>query len=173
LPYHIVCAVSQLFERLIAHRFFKRKLRMPWMAAHMRQQEHRKRYAEDILTLNAGAEGAKVREMPRDGRSIEETTAASPEDGVGHTIADGSYLMPVALQLGDRGPEVDNLNNDPAAIYHAVRCGFARAYELLDTTPQGDSRRDGWQVALEVFPDSILERIQAEHACETQSPEPN
>ena len=39
-------------ERLVAHRFFARKMRMPHMYRHMRDQKHRQRYAEDILLLN-------------------------------------------------------------------------------------------------------------------------
>ena len=169
LPRRVAHVAWQLFETLIAHRFFKRKLRMPWMAAHMRQQEHRKRYAEDILTLNQGAQGVKVHEMPCDSRGIEVGRATDNSDGVQSTKVGGSYLMPVALQVGDRGPEVDNLNNDPATIYHAVRCGFARAYQLLDMTPPGESKRDSWDVALEVFPDRILEDIQAEHGSEARA----
>lgn len=38
-----------VFERLIAHRFFRRKMRMPRMAAHMIDQRHRRRCAARLL----------------------------------------------------------------------------------------------------------------------------
>ena len=43
-----------IIEKLISHRFFRRKQGLPRMAKHMEQQRHRILYAEDILRLNQG-----------------------------------------------------------------------------------------------------------------------
>mmetsp|Transcript_27280 Transcript_27280/g.45471 ORF Transcript_27280/g.45471 Transcript_27280/m.45471 type:complete len:520 (+) Transcript_27280:25-1584(+) len=117
-----------IVEKLIAHRFFRRKMKLPRMAEHMWQQRHRILYAEDILRLNEGV-------MQLD------TAAPTP------------HLLPIALQ---RGPSIDNLQTDATALYHAVRCGFARAYEVLRPP---DTPCDGWSAALEAFPDSILNEL--------------
>ena len=105
-------------------------------------------YAEDILTLNEGA------------ARFEDADDSSP------------HLMPIALQFGDRGPEVSNLQTEASAIFHAVRCGFAQAYDLL--APLDDEQPDGWEEALRIFPDSVLEeaiekqRVEREAALEKQ-----
>ena len=72
----------------------------------------------------------------------------------------------MALQPGERGPEVSNLQTDAGEIFHAVRCGFARAFEVLAPLSQvegaaGASAVDGWAAAKETFPDSILDEVYA------------
>ena len=119
------------FEKLVGHRFFKRKMRLPHVADHMMEQKHRQIYAEDILTLNEGL------------------SAPPPAEGA-------PQLLPIALQPGERGPEVSNLQTACAPLYHAVRCGFARAYDVL--APAGAP--DGWDVATEIFDDEILKEIE-------------
>jgi len=128
-----VVRTQSIFEKLIAHRFFDCQMRMPHMAEHMMQQLHRKTYAEDILVLNKGAASSD---------------AADAE----------AELLPIAVQRGERGPEISHLQTDSAAIFHAIRCGFARAYEVL--APLEEEKPDGWSVACEVFPESILVEIQ-------------
>ena len=95
------------------------------------EQKHRQIYAEDILTLNEGL------------------SAPPPAEGA-------PQLLPIALQPGERGPEVSNLQTACAPLYHAVRCGFARAYDVL--APAGAP--DGWDVATEIFDDEILKEIE-------------
>ena len=119
------------FEKLVGHRFFKRKMRLPHVADHMMEQKHRQIYAEDILTLNEGL------------------STPPPAEGA-------PQLLPIALQPGERGPEVSNLQTACAPLYHAVRCGFARAYDVL--APAGAP--DGWDVATEIFDDEILKEIE-------------
>ena len=81
----------------MGHRFFKRKMRLPHVADHMMEQKHRQIYAEDILTLNEGL------------------STPPPAEGA-------PQLLPIALQPGERGPEVSNLQTACAPLYHAVRC---------------------------------------------------
>ena len=107
------------------------------------------RYAEDILILNAGAASIEPTALGNQGGS-------DAADGYGE-VPLAAHLLPIALQPGERGPEVDNLQTDPREIFHAVRCGFARAYELL--APEEEAQPDGWRVATEVFPDTVLEAI--------------
>ena len=132
-------------------------MKMPQMADHMKRQVHRQIYAEDILTLNEGAAamGAGRVAAGEAGGASDGGAAA----GAVPSPAGGASLMPVALQAGERGPEVSNLQTDASTIFHAVRCGFARAHELL--TPLGEEAPDGWAVALEVFPDEALEEAVA------------
>lgn len=194
-------------ERLIAHRFFQRKMRMPHMYLHMREQRHRRRYAEDLLLLNE----ASAKLLPHETVTIPwgGDEPAGPEAGV--------RMLQVALQPGGgRAPEVSNLQTDAGEIFHAVRCGFARAYEVLSplveeavgglgaaaaggvgaeqavekkAAAEGEKRGgpaaaegptdaaigsgsagcgavDGWAVAVQVFPDSILEEVRARIAAE-------
>lgn len=144
---------QSIFERLIAWRFFERKMRMPHMYKHMRDQQHRQRYAEDILLLNEAAKQSQA----DSGIHIRWRSGPGPPEPV--------QLCQVALQPGERGPEVSNLQTDAGEIFHAVRCGFARAVEVLaPLAHEGGSPLDGWQLALEVFPDSILEEVRASMA---------
>ena len=50
-----VTGKSSLFERLIVKRFFKRKNNLPNIWEYMRKHLHKKRYAEDVITLNEAA----------------------------------------------------------------------------------------------------------------------
>lgn len=92
-------------------------------------------YAEDVLRLNEGIRG----------------------EGAG---APPPHLLPIALQQGERGPAVDNLQTDAAELFHAVRCGFARAYEIL--RPPDAPFADGWSAALAAFPDEIIQGVLAD-----------
>jgi hypothetical protein len=108
-------------------------MKMP-LAEHMIRQRHRLVYAEDILTLNAAARAT-----------------CDEADGAGGCAGNGAaalgersaHLLPIALQPGPRVPAVSNLQTDSAAIFQAVRCGFARAYDALAP----EERRDGWDAA--------------------------
>ena len=122
---------------------------MPHMSRHMKEQHHRKRYAEDILILNQGAASTTPTPLGNQG-------GANAADGLG-PLPLAAYLQPVALQPGVRGPEVDNLQTSPEEIFHAVRCGFAAAYDLL--APLDGTTPDGWRVATEVFSDRVLDEV--------------
>lgn len=124
---------QSIVEKFIARRFFCGQMRMPHMAEHMMQQLHRITYAEDILVLNRG--------VASNGSANAETE-----------------LLPLAVQRGERGPEISHLQTDSAAIFHAIRCGFARAYDIL--APLEEERPNGWSVACDVFPESVLAEIQ-------------
>ena len=91
---------QSIFERLIAWRFFERKMRMPHMYKHMRNQQHRQRYAEDILLLNEAAKQSQA----DSGIHIRWRSGPGPPEPV--------QLCQVALQPGERGPEVSNLQTD-------------------------------------------------------------
>jgi len=91
---------QSIFERLIAWRFFERKMRMPHMYKHMRDQQHRQRYAEDILLLNEAAKQSQA----DSGIHIRWRSGPGPPEPV--------QLCQVALQPGERGPEVSNLQTD-------------------------------------------------------------
>ncbi|EOD28321.1 hypothetical protein EMIHUDRAFT_463071 [Emiliania huxleyi CCMP1516] len=129
---------QSIFERLIAWRFFERKMRMPHMYKHMRDQQHRQRYAEDILLLNEAAKQSQA----DSGIHIRWRSGPGPPEPV--------QLCQVALQPGERGPEVSNLQTDAGV--------------LAPLAHEGGSPLDGWQLALEVFPDSILEEVRASMA---------
>jgi len=122
---------------------------MPHMSRHMKEQQHRKRYAEDILILNQGAASTTPTPLGNQG-------GANAADGLG-PLPLAAHLQPVALQPGVRGPEVDNLQTSPEEIFHAVRCGFAAAYDLL--APLDGTTPDGWRVAMEVFSDQVLDEV--------------
>ena len=51
-------------------------MRMPHMSRHMKEQQHRKRYAEDILILNQGAASATPTPLGNQG-------GANAADGLG------------------------------------------------------------------------------------------
>jgi predicted acylesterase/phospholipase RssA len=142
-----------IIEKLISHRFFRRKQGLPRMAKHMEQQRHRILYAEDILRLNQGASATTDSEAAE----AAEAGEAAPQ------------LLAVALQDGPRGPEVSNLQTDSAELFYAVRCGFARGFELL--RPKGCTESDAWEAACEAFPDSVLEEVLAKQGKEWAKPE--
>ena len=56
---------------------------------------------------------------------------------------------------------MDNLQTDPRELFHAIRCGFARAYELLSPpgSESSNATAESWRVATEVFPDAVLDEV--------------
>lgn len=125
-----VTGKSSLFERLIIKRFFKRKNNLPNMWDRMRKHLHKKRYGEDVLTLNEAA---------RDDRDPMDTS--SP------------HLMTIAMPPGSE--EVSKLETGRLEILNGVRRGFARAYDALVEDPSERGR--GMILAKEFFPDEILD----------------
>jgi len=152
-----------IIEKLISHRFFRRKLGLRRMAKHMEQQRHRVLYAEDILRLNQGASATTVGEAAA-------AAAAAAAAGATPGAPPSPQLLAVALQEGPRGPEVSNLQTDSAELFYAVRCGFARGFELL--RPPELASRDAWDAACEAFPDATLEEVLAKQGKEWAKPEP-
>jgi len=124
-----VTGKSSLFERLIVKRFFKRKNNLPNMWDRMRKHLHKKRYAEDVITLNEAA---------WDDRDPMDTS--SP------------HLMTIAMPPGSG--EISKLETGREEILNGVRRGFARAYDALVEDPSERGR--GVIVAKEFFPDEIL-----------------
>ena len=124
-----VTGKSSLFERLIVKRFFKRKNKLPNIWERMRKHLHKKRYAEDVITLN---EEAWDDSDPMD--------TSSP------------HLMTIAMPPGSE--EVSKLETGRLEILNGVRRGFARAYDALVEDPSERGR--GMIVAKEFFPDEIL-----------------
>ena len=122
-----------LGERLLAHRFFRRKnpsLRHQYRR--MRRGLHKKRYAESILKLNQ-----------------ESTSTRDPWDT---TTQDQPHLLSIALTPGS--PEVGRLEVDRETIYMNMRRGFARAYDCLVEDPALRGR--GMEEAEQYFTDEIL-----------------
>eukprot|EP00903_Cladosiphon_okamuranus_P016650 g15353.t1 len=120
----------KIVERLITHRFFKRKSKDPVSYKFMKSGGHKKLYAESVLTLN-------------------EAAAAKAGDA-------GPYLMPMCLPAPE--PEVGRLERGRENILEGVRKGYEHAHLLLRrTAPQHPTAgMDGREAALEAFPDSIL-----------------
>ena len=100
--------LQAIIEKLISHRFFRRKQGLPRMAKHMEQQRHRILYAEDILRLNADSRATTSDDDADAGSGGKAGAAASPQ------------MLAVALQNGPRGPEVSNLQTDSAELFYAV-----------------------------------------------------
>jgi predicted acylesterase/phospholipase RssA len=119
-----------LFERLIFHRFFLRKNRLPNIYKRLKMQLHKKLYAEDILRLNKEALSE---------RDFDDTSQP--------------HLMAVASPPGS--PEVTRLETGRKAIFEGFRRGFARSYDCLVEDPSERGR--GHIVAKEYFPDEILD----------------
>ena len=117
---------QSIFERLIAWRFFERKMRMPHMYKHMRDQQHRQRYAEDILLLNEAAKQSQA----DSGIHIRWRSGPGPPEPV--------QLCQVALQPGERGPEVSNLQTDAGV----TRSGRDRAEIVAAMGRPGASTHD-------------------------------
>jgi predicted acylesterase/phospholipase RssA len=124
-----VTGKSSLFERLIVKRFFMRKNNLPNMWERMRKHLHKKRYAEDVITLN---EAAWDDRDPMD--------VSSP------------HLMAIAMPPGSE--EISKLETRREEILNGVRRGFARAYDALVEDPLQRGR--GAIIAKEFFPDEIL-----------------
>lgn len=125
-----VTGKGSFFEQLIFRRFFLRKNKLPNIAERFRKQLHKKLYAEDIIRLN---EEAKSTRDPYD--------LSQP------------HLLAVAVPPGS--PEVTRLEVGRETIFSGLRRGFARCYDCL--VPDPTERGRGMEVALEFFPDEILE----------------
>jgi hypothetical protein len=125
-----VTGKSSLFERLIIKRFFMRKNHLPNMWQRMRKHLHKKRYAEDVITLNEAA---------WDDRDYSDTS--SP------------HLLAIAMPPGS--DEISRLETGREEILNGVRRGFARAYDALVEDPSERGR--GEVVAKQFFPDEILD----------------
>jgi hypothetical protein len=123
------------FERLIFHRFFMRKNRLPNMYKRMTQQLHKKLYGEDVLRLNEEAYSK---------RDYKDTSKP--------------HLLAIAVPPGS--DEVTRLEVGREAIFEGLRRGFARAYDCLVEDPAERGR--GAEVAKEFFPDEILDYDPAE-----------
>ena len=119
-----------IFEKLIAHRIFKRKNRLPHMYDRLKQHLHKKLYAEDVIRLNQEAYSE------RDYRDLSQP-----------------HLLAIAGSPGM--PEVTRLEVGREAIFQGIRHGFARAYDCLVEDP--NLRGQGAQVAARFFPDEILD----------------
>jgi len=138
---HVVCLRSRpdgvdvtgkttIVEKLILWRFFLRKNSLRKVYEYMRNGFHKRRYGEQVLELNRGANDI--------GRNYTDT--AEP------------HLLPIAAPPGSA--VIKNLETGREAIFEGVRLGFARCYDALVEDP--DQRGKGTAIAKEVFPDSIL-----------------
>lgn len=93
-------------ERMIMHRFFARKLRLPELRDWMTNQHHKLIYAEDMLRINAAN-----RDLSND----------------------SSALYGIAMPAGV--PEIGRMERRRAVIFENVRQGFAAAYDSLVLDP--------------------------------------
>lgn len=125
-----VTGKSSLFERLIIKRFFMRKNHLPNMWQRMRKHLHKKRYAEDVITLNEAA-----------------------WDDRNYTDTSSPHLLAIAMPPGS--DEISRLETGREEILNGVRRGFARAYDALVEDPSERGR--GEIVAKQFFPDEILD----------------
>ena len=121
---------SSFFEGLIYRRFFLRKNRLPRIYRYFRRELHKLLYAKDVLRLNQDAESE------RDPYNVKDP-----------------HLMTIAV--APDSPEVTRLETGREAIFEGLRRGFARAYDCLVEDPAERGR--GAQVAMEYFPDEILD----------------
>jgi hypothetical protein len=94
----------------------------------MRQAQHKKIYAKQVLELNE----------------------ACQDDG---SDTRSARVMAIAVPPGS--PEVTRLESRRSAIFDGVRRGFARAYDSLVEDP--NERGRGAIVAKQVLPDEILD----------------
>jgi predicted patatin/cPLA2 family phospholipase len=122
-----------LVEKLIMSRFFGRKQGMPDLVNWMLNSYHKLVYAEDMLLLN---------ECNREN----DFDSKDPK------------IMCIALPAGTKA-EVKRFETSRAVIFDSVRQGFAAAYDTL--VQDNDLKGKGWEKALEVYPDSILEQLPA------------
>lgn len=123
-----VTGKTSIFEKLIYHRFFRKKNKLNHVYRYMRQAQHKKVYAKQVLELNE----------------------ACKDDGSDKRSA---RVMAIAAPPGS--PEVTRLESRRSAIFDGVRRGFARAYDCLVEDP--NERGRGAIVAKQVLPDYILE----------------
>ena len=125
-----VTGKASVFERLIFRRFLLRKNRLPNIFKYLKQHLHKKRYGEDVLTLNQYANS---------NRDYKDTSEP--------------HILTVALPPGS--DEVTKLETERREIFEGLRRGFARAYDALVEDPAERGR--GAEVAKKCFPDEILE----------------
>ena len=125
-----VTGKSSIFEKLIVRRFLLRKNSLRKAYEYMKKQFHKKKYAEQVIELNRGANDIN--------RSYSDTSEP--------------HLLPVALPPGSA--EVTKLETGREAIFEGVRRGFARCYDALVEDPE--QRGKGMEMAKKVFPDDIL-----------------
>ncbi|KAL3777400.1 hypothetical protein ACHAWO_008841 [Cyclotella atomus] len=138
-----VTGKSSFFERLIVRRFFMRKNKLKDAYLYMRRHLHKKRYAEDVILLNEGANDVN--------RKYTDTTKP--------------HLLPIAVPPGS--DEVTRLETGREAILKGVRRGFARAYDAL--VEDIEQRGQGTVLAMKLFPDVILEYDPLEYTSTHQS----
>ncbi|KAL7573061.1 hypothetical protein ACA910_018749 [Epithemia clementina (nom. ined.)] len=143
-----VTGKSSFVERLIFRRFFKRKNRLPHIYKYFRQQRHKYLYAQDILRLNEHAYYLPSSGTRRDDDETNTSQQQQPPKRPGPP-----HLMTIAVPPDS--PEVTKLETGRQAIFEGFRRGFARAYDCLVEDPAERGR--GAQVALEYFPDEILD----------------
>lgn len=125
-----VTGKASVFERLIFRRFLLRKNRLPHIFKYLKQYLHKKRYGEDVLTLNK--------------------FASSRRD---HRDTSKPHILTVALPPGS--DEVTKLETGRQEIFEGLRRGFARAYDALVEDPT--ERGNGATIAKKCFPDEILD----------------
>ncbi|GAX16709.1 hypothetical protein FisN_21Hh150 [Fistulifera solaris] len=125
-----VSGKSSFFESLIFRRFFLRKNRLPHIFELFRRQQHKKIYARDVLELNEHANSQQH-----------------------YLDTSKPHILTIAAPPGS--PEVSRLETGRQAIFEGIRRGFARAYDCLVEDPS--QRGKGMEVALEFFPDDILD----------------
>lgn len=138
-----VTGKSSFFERLIVRRFFMRKNKLKDAYLYMKRHLHKKRYAEDVILLNEGANDLN--------RAYTDTTKP--------------HLLPIAVPPGS--DEVTRLETGREAILKGVRRGFARAYDAL--VEDVEQRGQGTALAMTLFPDDILDYDPLEYTSTHQS----
>ncbi|KAL3917854.1 MAG: hypothetical protein SGILL_004516 [Bacillariaceae sp.] len=126
-------------ERLTWSRFLLRKARLPNIYRYLRQQRHKRLYARSVLELNEAA-------RPN-------TTSILPPT--------------LTVALSEENSEVARLESRREAIFEGVRNGFARAYDALVEDPA--ERGKGHKVAMEFFPDEIMDYEPSEIAPSSSS----
>jgi len=137
-----VLGKPSFFEKLMMQRFFLRKNRLPNIYKRMRRQEHKRLYAEDVITLNNAV---------HDSTDYKDTTLP--------------HLLPIAMPPGST--EITRLETRRENILEGVRRGFARAYDAL--VEDSRERGRGMIVAKQCFPDIILDYDPLEVIVKTSS----
>jgi len=105
-----VTGKTSVFEKLILHRFFRKKNKLKHIYKYMRQHGHKKLYSKQVIELN---------EASNDGSS-------------------SAQMMAIAVPPGS--PEVARLETRRTEIFNGVRRGFARAYDALVEDPKERGR---------------------------------
>jgi len=134
---------SSFFEKLIIRRFLMRKNGLRKAYEHMKKYFHKKVYGEQVLELNGCAQDFH--------RPYSDTSKP--------------HLLPIAAPPGSA--EVTRLETGRKAIFEGVRRGFARCYDSLVEDP--DQRGKGMEIAMEVFPDEILDYSPLQYTSKEES----